>query len=64
MRTDLQIDDDDLFQRRLREKEAQRWILFAPENADSEEAKAYAYRQCVVNPKRIRIGRPLFHPRF
>lgn len=63
MKTDLKMDSDNLFERRLQEKEAQRQALFAPENADSEEARSYIYQQSVLNRKRI-IGKPLFRPKF
>jgi len=64
MKTDLNIDSDNLFQRRLAEKEEQRRALFSPEYVDSEETKVYIHQQTVLKPKHIIVGKPLFHPKF
>lgn len=64
MRTDIKPSDDDVFQRRLREKDSEREELFAPENRDSVEANEYVHQQTVIKPKRIHVGKPGFKPKF
>lgn len=64
MRTNLNPDSPDLFQRRLEEKEAMREEVFSIRNKDSVAAKEYVHRQVVVNPKRISVGKPAFAAKF
>jgi hypothetical protein len=63
MRTDLSIDSENLFQRRLKEKDATRDNLFGKGNANSPAAKQHA-QQCTEHRKRIKVGKPGFCPRF
>lgn len=64
MRSAPRVDNDNPFQRRAQEKEAQRAALFDPAVADPAEVAAYARQQLVENPQRIQVGKPLFAPRF
>lgn len=64
MRTNLDIDCDDLFARRLLEKQAQSEELFSSENGNSEGFQAYMKEQLIEKPKRIRVGKPAFAPKF
>jgi hypothetical protein len=64
MRSDLDVDSENLFERRQQEKEAQREALFGKEKAHSVEFQSYVQQQVVENPKRISVGKPAFSPKF
>lgn len=61
MRTSIDPDNKELFRLRLKEKDAQREELF---EADSDAAREYQHKQLNENPKRIKVGKPAFRPRF
>lgn len=64
MRSELDPDSENLFERRQQEKDAQREALFAKSNAQSAEFKSYVRQQIIEKPKRISVGKPAFAPKF
>jgi hypothetical protein len=61
MRTKIDPEDKDLFRLRIKEKDEQREELF---EADSSAAREYQHKQLDETPKRIKVGKPAFRPRF
>lgn len=61
MRTKIDPEDEDLFRLRLKEKDEQREELFG---ADSTIGREHQHKQLNENPKRIKVGKPAFKPRF
>lgn len=64
MRTDIPIDSENLFELRQREKDAQSEKLFGQHMSDSNEFQAYVEQQVFEKPKRLKIGKPAFAPKF
>lgn len=64
MRTDLDRDSEDLFQRRLLEKEAQSEALFSHKNVYTKAFQDYVRQQVFEKHKRITVGKPAFTPKF
>jgi hypothetical protein len=61
MRTKIDPENKDLFRLRLKEKDEQREELF---DSDSAIGREYQHKQVSENPKRIKVGKPAFKPRF
>ena len=64
MRTNVDPNTDDAFEQRAKEKDAQREELFGTGAADSQSAKDYVRQQVIEKPKKIKVGKPGFSPRF
>lgn len=64
MRTELDINCEDLFRKRLEEKERMREELFSAEYRHSKDAQEHFKRLNQDIPKRIKIGKPAFAPKF
>jgi hypothetical protein len=65
MRSDLDLDSENLFERRKLEKDSQRAALFGWEGAvRDDEFQSYIRQQIIENPKRVSVGKPAFAPKF